>query len=376
MRRKKVLWLIKGLGLGGAEKLLELALPHIDRERFEYEVAYFLPWKNALVEPLEDAGLTVHCLNQRSHYDPRPWFRLVRLLRDAKPDLLHMHLPYAAVAGRVAMKIAPVGASIYTEHNVFERYNKVMAAAHSKTYRMNDGAIFVSHAVGKSVRAWTGINGTPKSTVIHNGVDIPLIEQSMHKCSGIRKELGISPEEYVVVTVANFTPKKRHVDLLHAAKKVIARHPRTTFVLVGGGPLKQEIRQLSVDLGIDHNVIMTGMRQDAVDIVAVSDLFVLPSQFEALGISLLEAMTLEKPTLATNVGGIPEVIQNDVDGFLVPPREPEIMAKAILRVIDDPELGRRIAVKGRQRVIDHFDIRNMVGETEAFYDQILASKGL
>jgi len=375
-RRKKVLWLIKGLGLGGAEKLLALSLPHIDRSRFEYEVAYFLPWKNALVPEFERAGVKVHCLNQKRHFDPRGWLRLVRLLKETKPDLLHMHLPYAAVLGRLALLTAPVPVSLYTEHNVFERYNRLMAFAHSKTYSMNDGVIFVSQAVESSVRDRVKFNGRPKGSVIWNGIDIAQIDNWQGDPSCYRKEFGIPVDAQVIVTVANFTPKKRHEDLLRAARQVVDVYPTTRFVLVGSGPLESRLRRLTRELGLQHHVIFTGSRADAIGIVAASDIFVLPSKFEALGIALLEAMALRKPTIATHVGGIPEVIEHGKTGYLVPPLDPGRLAGAIMSLLEHPGSAAEMGVAGRARVIESFDIRKMVSMTESRYVELLSDRGV
>ena len=120
-QRRKVLWLIKGLGLGGAEKLLSLSLPYIDRDKYDYEVAYLLPWKNALVDDFQRENIPVHCLNQSRPYDIRTLWRLNRLLRNENVDVLHVHLPYSGILGRIASRMSPVKAVVYTEHNLWQR---------------------------------------------------------------------------------------------------------------------------------------------------------------------------------------------------------------------------------------------------------------
>jgi len=111
------------LGLGGAENLLALSLPYIDRSRFDYEIGYILPWKNALLPKFEEADIPVHCLNQRNLFDVRVVPRLMKLLKEREVEVLHMHLPYAGILGRLVSKITPVKAVVYTEHNLFERHH-------------------------------------------------------------------------------------------------------------------------------------------------------------------------------------------------------------------------------------------------------------
>ena len=165
--RLNVLWLIKGLGSGGAENLLVSAARHIDRDRFNYSAAYFLPWKNALVGDLEAAGVPVTCLNQKKPYDFRALFSLNRKFRKDHIDILHAHLPYPGIVGRLASKFSPVKTVVYSEHNVWERYHRFTYLANKLTYKLNDAVVAVSEDVENSIRNGNECEWSPKTRDDH-----------------------------------------------------------------------------------------------------------------------------------------------------------------------------------------------------------------
>jgi len=147
--KTRVLLLIKSLGLGGAERLIADSMRHMDRDRFEYEVAYFVPWKNQLVPEIEAAGIPVHCLNIGRSYDPRAILRLSGLLRSRSYSVVHSHLPMAGVAARLARFLTrKVDGVVYTEHNVLSAYNPLMHILDRITFRMDDATIAVSERAG------------------------------------------------------------------------------------------------------------------------------------------------------------------------------------------------------------------------------------
>jgi glycosyltransferase involved in cell wall biosynthesis len=373
------MWLIKGLGIGGAERLLELALPYLDNASFEYEVAYLLPYKNALVSSFERAGVPVFCLNHTRSYDVRVVPHLVRLLRDRQVDLLHLHLPYTGILGRVASRMTPVQAVVYTEHNLWERYHWLTSAANRLTFAYNDAVIAVSEEVKHSIQSRYNLNGNlngrPKLCTILNGVDADQLEADSQGRTGVKPEFGIPDDHQLVVHVANFTPKKRHQDLAQAARLVIDREPQVSFLLVGQGPLEPDIRAQVKNLNLENNVVFAGFRTDAPRIIGAADVFVLPSQFEGLPIAMLEAMALGRPVIASRVGGVPEVISDGVDGLLIDPLRPDQLAEKILTVIKCLELREKLSTNAVRKVREHFGIKRMVNSTEALYTSVLTEKG-
>lgn len=358
-----VLLLIKGLGRGGAERLV-VGCARLG-QRFRSEVAYLLPWKDALVGELHAAGIPAHCLGRRPG-----WVRaLCALVRDGRIDLVHVHSPVAAAVARVALpRRVPI---VYTEHNVWPRYRSPTRWANALTFARNAHVFAVSGEVAASIRYPRPLRGLgmPPVEVLHHGVDPKHLERWSNP-DGALAELGIPDGAPVVATVANFKGHKGHRYLLEAASIVRRSLPQARFVLVGAGPTEPSVRERAATLGLDGSVVFAGPRDDALRIAGASDLFVLPSEQEGLPIALLEAMALGRPVVATRVGGIPEVVEDGRQGILVPPRDPAALAEAILALLGDPGRRARMGEEARRRAAD-FDLRRAVRRIEDVYEEVL-----
>ena len=363
-----VLIVIKGLGRGGAEQLLLSAAPYLDRERYRYQFAYLLPWKDALVPDLAQLEFPVHCLEGGRGIG---WMgRLRQLLRRERIELVHVHSPVAAAGVR-----ATVGRQVrvvYTEHNVWSRYHPVTRVLNFCTFPRNDHVFTVSNEVLASVRYPWPLRMLPMPTVetLHHGLDQAAFSAETG-FDGVRAELGIPETAPVIGSIANFKAAKDHGTLLRAAARVRQALPEARFLLVGQGPLEDQVRRLATQLGLEKTVIFGGFRTDVPRLVAAFDVFALSSTHEGLPIALIEAMTLGRPVVATRVGGIPEVVTDGAQGVLVPPRDPEALADGLLRVLGDPQLRAGMAAAARARAAE-FDIRNAVRRMEQVYAELLA----
>jgi glycosyltransferase involved in cell wall biosynthesis len=369
MRKRRILLLIKGLGRGGAEQILASSTPHLDTERFHYEVAYVLPWKDALVKELEDAGVETRCLDGSRGI---AWVgRLRRLVMDECFDLVHTHSPVAASLARVALG-SDGSAIVHTEHNVWERYHRATYWSNMLTFPRNRHVFAVSDHVRASIRypqALVGLRMPPVETLYH-GIDQDSIG-GWFSPNDVREELGIPADAPVVGTVANFKSHKRLDQLLHAAKRVRREVPAVRFVLVGQGQLEMQLRGLTHQLGLDDTVVFTGFREDAQRVCSAFDVFALSSEHEGLSIALIEALALGKPAVVTEVGGLTEVIQHERQGYTVPLHEPATFADRIAQLLRDPELRSRMGQEGRLRA-ETFDIRRSVRRMERVYEEILS----
>ena len=207
-----------------------------------------------------------------------------------------------------------------------------------------------------------------------NGVDTDHLEVVSQNPASLRQEFGIPDGHQLVVHVANFTPKKRHQDLIRAARIVVDQEPQTTFLLVGQGPTEKEVKAQALELGLEGKVVFAGFRPDAARIMAAADVFVLPSLYEGLPIAMLEAMALGRPVVASRVGGVPEVIDDEVDGLLVDPLDPAQLAEKVLTLLHNPELRGRLSRNAARKVRDQFSVERMVKSTEAIYSSVLAKK--
>jgi glycosyltransferase involved in cell wall biosynthesis len=365
---KRVLILIKGLGRGGAEQLIRSAAPYLDTSRFEYEIAYLLPWKDALVPSIEAAGVRVHCLG--GGRGPRWMKRLHQLIRGGRLDLIHIHSPYAAVGARL---VAPRRTRlVYTEHNVWSRYRWATYWGNAITYPRNDHVFAVSESVRRSITYPPGLRSRPmpSTETLYHGLD-PAEVATWGKVDGLRTEFGLSAETPLVANVANFKPHKGHFELLEAAVEVRREIPDVRFILVGVGPLEADVRKQADRLGITDSIIFAGFRNDVPRVVSGSDVFTLASRFEGLSIALMEAMALGRPPVVTRAGGLPEIVTDGVEGRLVPPGDAHALARCLIEVLLDRSLRERLGRAARARA-STFDIRRTVARVEHVYEELLS----
>ena len=371
-RRLRVLHAVKGLGPGGAERLLCAAAAARDRDAFEYEVAYVLPWKDHLVPELAASGVSVHPLGRgsgriRPVLDPRWVARLRALLRSRHYDVVHVHSP--VVAGVVRPVVRSLGGRrpklVSTEHNGWDTFSGPTRLLNRITYGLDDAHLAVSEPVRESVssRYRNGVQ-----VAIH-GVQVDQVGAMRAERAAVRRELGFSDDDIVVATVANYIAQKAYPNLFAAAKIVLDADPRTRFIAVGQGQLKDEIEAEHATYAFGDRFRLLGYRPDAVRVLAGCDVFTLASHFEGLPVALMEALAVGLPAVVTAVGGIPDAISDGAEGLLVPPGDPDQLATAILKVAGDPGLRDQMAAAASRRGAD-FDLGRAVRQVEAVYRRL------
>ena len=364
----RVLILIKGLGRGGAEQLAVSSLRHLDPARTECEVAYVLPWKDALVGEVRAMGITVHQLGEDAGWPAR----LRSLVRARGFDVVHSHSPAPASVARVA--VGRGTKHVYTEHNMWERYRPPTRTANLLTFPRNAHVLAVSGSVARSIRIPLPLGLTlrimPPMETLYHGVEIDRLRaQADAEGPDIRAELGIPKDAPVVSVVANLKPHKGFDVLLRAARLVVDELPETRFLIAGVGELEARIRTEIDRAGLTDRVLLLGFREDVPRILRASNLFALASRHEGLPISLLEAMALGIPPVITAVGGCPEVVTDCVDGRLVPPGDPRALAAAVIGVLDDPALAERLSRAAVQRAAS-FDLSVAARRIEDLYEEV------
>ncbi len=358
--RPIVLHLIKGLGIGGAERLISEGSRYWDREVFDYRVGYVLPWKDQLVPVLEDRGIPVTLLGSRRGMDPATPLRFRRFARDVGFDVVHIHSPGVAGWARLVSP-APV---VYTEHNLVGSYHSLTRFTNRATYFRNAASVAVSAAVADSVEAV----GLSRPAVIRNGV-AAWVDPT--QAAAARSELRLEVGDPLVVHVGNVRPGKGHEDLIRAARIVLESEPDTTFVSLGVEKSPGTLDRLRSEAGdLGDRMRFLGRRPDAWAFIATADAFVNPSEVEGLPLAVLEAMQLGTPVVATKVGGVPDVINGD-SGILVDAGDPVGLAAAIVRILGDPELGLGLADHARHRVDAEFSLERMVRAYEDLYREVL-----
>lgn len=367
VRPVRVLWLAKGLGIGGAERLLVAAAGAHDRAAFAIEAAYVVPAKSQLVADLEARDVPVTRLGggRRGAWVPR----LRALVASGRFDVVHAHSPLLAGVARLAARTVPPRRRprvVTTEHNGWSTFALPTRLLNAFTAPLDAATIAVSEETRASM--WWPRTRRRTSVVVH-GVDLAALRAAASERDAMRHELGIAEDEVVAVTVANYRAQKAWPDLLAAARAVVDRGVPVRFVGVGQGPLQAEIEAMHRRLGLGDRVLLLGRRDDVPRVLAAADLFVLASTYEGYPLAVMEALGAGLPVIATAVGGVVDAVGPDA-GVLVPAGRPDVLADAIARLATDGAERARLAA-GARAAGDIYDVRNAVAATEATYRRVV-----
>ncbi|NUP90488.1 MAG: glycosyltransferase [Candidatus Sumerlaeia bacterium] len=372
--RPRILEIIYGNTLGGAEVLLREMLRVADAGRFEWHLCVLR--RGAALREYEalaaERPVTLHHVPCGAGLDPLCLLRLTRLMRRLRPDVVHTHLFRADVHGRWAARRARVPAVLSTIHVFSSARSRLIRDGLDRiTARWADRIIGCTQTVTDQeihrLRLPPG-----KAITIPNGA--PLGRFTAPKDPGpLRREFGIAPDERVIGTVGRLNPEKNHADFLRMARRVLDQRPDVRFVIVGDGQTRASLERLASDLRIAGHVVFTGPRSDIPVLMALFDAFVLSSLWEASPITLLEAMASGVPCIAADAGGCRDLVKREETGWLVPPRDPEALAAAVLEVLAGGDHVREIASRARQRVLDHHSIEQFTRAHEALYQDLLRS---
>ena len=372
-KKIKVLHLIKSLGRGGAEKLIpETALVH-DRERFEFHCLYFYHQSQNIADELGQAGIQVHLIPSGNLGLFFQIQKVRKFVLDGGFDLLHAHLPWAGILARFVARQLTIPL-VYTEHNTWDRYNKVSYWGNRITFKHQDVAIAVSNEVALSMQLnsiWDPYRrgGRLKVKVVQNGVNTSVFCKEEKECPDFF--LPIPEGVPVIGKVAVFRSQKRLWLWVELALRILKKHPDVHFVLVGGGEWHSRIEKQIQVSGKAGNFHLVGVKKEVIPYLRRMDIYLSTSEFEGLPIAMLEAMSCEVPVVATRAGGIGEVIQHGRQGFLTEVEEWEQLEEYCIRLLEDPNLHLSMAKSARIQVVEHFSMNRMVGELEKIYQQVL-----
>ncbi len=226
--------------------------------------------------------------------------------------------------------------------------------------------VVVSNSIDRKV-VEEGRGSIPRS-LIYNGVDLERYDHQ-EPCCTLREEYGMEPDSQIVGVVGRLELEKGHPTLLEAWPLVLEAVPLAYLMIVGEGSRLDELQEIVHELGLDDHVVFTGRRDDIPAVTAAFDVAVLPSYREAQGLTILEAMALSRPVVASNVGGIPEMIQDGINGLLVPPHDPPELAGAIVRLLQDHPLADMLGRAGHDMTHDRFCVQIMVNAIQDLYDE-------
>jgi glycosyltransferase involved in cell wall biosynthesis len=356
---------------GGAQEHVFNIVSRLDRSR--YDVSVLSLGNGAAVRRLERAHIDVCVLDDMD--DAAAIEAVAAHLAAVKADVVHNHMYRAEVVGtQAAWAVAATGRRrpyiVGTVHSSRIRSDEDRELLRELTPRM-DHLIAVSTAIERKL-ADEGRLGAPIS-LIYNGIDLTRYSEP-DICGTLHSEYSIPPDSPIVGVVARLEPEKGHPTLLEAWPAVIAAVPMAHLLIVGEGSQHELLEAQVAELGIGTSVTFTGRRDDVPAVTAALDVAVLPSYREAQGLSILEAMALSRPVVASAVGGIPEMIEHGRTGLLVPPREPGALAAAIVRLLTDHPYADTLAKAAQDLVHDRFCVELMVRAIESIYDESVADE--
>ncbi len=366
--------------ISGAEVSLLGLLEKLDRSRYYPIVA--CPAGGMLPKKLHQLGIQTESLNfvrfKRTFnlftlatylfcYFCVLW-KLCCLITKHRIQLIHSNSTNAHIYGAVAAKLMRVP-SVWLVRDLVP-----LGLLGKFLFLFSSRIIAISREVAKEISRH-GMDMS-KLTVIYNGVDIQLFDAG-NENNSIRKELGTGKDIFLVGMVSQMVPWKRHPDFLRALAKVIKKYPKIKALVVGDDIFKDQqkyktdIANLSQGLGLEDKVIFTGYRYDIPEILADLDLLVVSSEREPFGRVIIESMASSKPVIATNAGGIPEIIQDGINGILVPVGDTDGISEAIVKIVRDRNLARRLGLAGRDTVKEKFTIEKNVQKVQDIYEELL-----
>jgi glycosyltransferase involved in cell wall biosynthesis len=370
MARVKILHVIGGGEIGGAEELVLTLMKLLDPEKYQ-------PFLLCLCEgPFADLaarqGFPAGVIAMKHRLDLTTIDPLRRYIKEQHIDLVHTHGVRANLVARLAA--AREGVPVVTTVHSVLRYDydlpfkSVLARFLTRfTNKHSDKFIAISGAIAAEIRQM----GVPddKIVTIHNGLDTGKFFLP-REAGEVKRDLNLDPERRTVTMIARLHPVKGHEYFLRAARQVMDTGFKAQFLLIGEGVERRRLEQQVRQLGLAEVVKMPGYYSSIEDIYGVSDIICVPSVMEGLGLVVLEAMYFKVPVVASNTGGIPEIISDRIDGLLVEPRDSRGLAQAIMNILVDSDLAARLVAKGREKV-NQFTLPGMAQKVEQVYEEVL-----
>lgn len=374
MNNHSVLFLITGLAYGGAETQLVNLAPKLKYKGWDVWVVSMLP-PQAFVEELKNADIPLATLNMRRGVaDPRAVFRLVKILREWRPDIVHSHMVHANLLARVARIFYRIPVLISTAHNIDEggRWREV-------AYRLTDPLADLTTNVSRAaVERYIRVGVAPKNKIrfMPNGIDTAKFKPNEAAGQRLRNELGVD-NYFVWLAVGRFEEAKDYPNMLRTFSMIVSKKSDAVLLLVGQGSLMEELKKLASELKLEDKVRFLGVRRDVPDLMNAADAYVMSSAWEGMPMVLLEAGACGLPVVATDVGGNSEVVLNGKTGFIVPPRNPEALAQAMEKMMALPKEKRmEMGEAGRAYIEANYSLEHVVDQWEALYMEHLQRKGM
>ena len=371
----RVVQVIPAFTIGGGEWMATYLAAHLNPQRFESHLISLHPPKNSPMESyLQQHKVSVHSLHKRRGFDLRTYPKLIRLLHQIQPDIVHTH----QTVGRYvypACVFARPPLVVHTIHSVARGEIRSRLGRRLQAWAYQWGVLPVTIAEEVS-RTFRQEYRREPAALIPNGIPTSRYKRDEAARQAWRAQEGIEPDTIVLVCIAGLRPQKNHIGLLHTYAQ-LERTAHNAILLLVGPPdsrdseYTESLYALVRELGIAQRVRFLGARSDVPAILNASDVFVLASHYEGNPLSVMEAMAAGLPPVCTAVGGVPELIQHGHTGFLVPPNNQAALSQTLQLLIEDTALRTQIGQAAQEHAQTHFDIAVMVRAYEQFYSERL-----
>jgi glycosyltransferase involved in cell wall biosynthesis len=387
MKKTRVIHVITRFDKGGSAENTYLTAAGLDPEAYDVQLVTGPSRESGMgpqelvsveenIERLRAQGVKILTLAQLVRpvspvKDLKAFLALRSLFRRERPAIVHTHTSKAGILGRWAAWLAGVPVIVHTPHgHVFWGYfgpakTRLFILLERLTALITDRLVMLTDQERRDHLRFR-VAPEEQFTTIHSGVDLRRFAASAGERDGVRKSLGIPEGAFVVGAVGRLTTIKGPRVLLDAARQVIDRYPETVFVYLGAGELLEELQEQAAALEIEANVRFVGWQPDVASIMSTFDLFAFPSINEGMGKALVEAMAAGKPVVASNIGGIRDLVIHGKNGFLVPAGDSAGLASKIIFLMENPSTASEMGKRGRDLALE-FSSRAMVEKIDALY---------
>jgi len=365
MKKINILYVIGQLGRGGAELQLVELVKGLNKNKYNMTVCCLSDKKLDLKNELQKENIHFIILKKKLKFDITRIPRLIKVIKKNNINIVHSFLSTANLWIRLSVLFIKKPPIITTSlRNCGYRVHKRLYPTLEVLLNKYSNKIIENSITGKNFIIKNFKTPNKKLEVIYNGVDLSKFDFKSENKN----------KNFIVGICARLDKQKNHKNFLEAAKIISKRFPNVKFLIVGDGSLRKDLENYSKKLGISNKITFTGVRKDIPDILKKIDISVLSSNYEGLPNIILESMASSKPVVATTVGGIPEAVIDGKTGILVPPKNPEALANAIIKLLKNPKLREKMGKAGRKRVEKYFTIKKMVKEYEKVYDELIKKK--
>jgi glycosyltransferase involved in cell wall biosynthesis len=317
--------------------------------------------------------------------DARAIIRLARLIRRERPTILHTHTAKAGAVGRIAALLSgdarpPIIVHTFHGHVLRGYFNPLITLAFRTLERWLAAMTTVLVAVSPEVRddlVRLGVAPASKFVVVRLGIELgERIGADDDARRETRRLIGLAPDAFVVGWVGRMTAVKRTEDVVRALRRLVDRDVDAYLCLVGDGPDREDLERYAHELGVIKRCLFVGYQDDVSRYYNAFDVLILPSVNEGTPVSVIEALAAQRPAVATRVGGVPDVVRDGIDGFLVDPGDADALAERLAELAADPERRARMGAEGRSRVLERYAVARLVDDIDRLYRELLEDRNL